>query len=298
MTAIHLSRPPQPRTPFDPYTVNVDLHCHSNISDGIHEPEDVVERAHRNGVQWFALTDHDEVGGVARARQRATELGMGFIHGVEVSVTWAGETVHIVGLGIDITDPALVAGLERTRGGRAGRAQEMADGLAAVGIPGAYEGAMKYVGNPELISRSHFARWLVEIGRCDDVREVFGNYLVEGRPGYVPHRWAKLKEAIGWIRGAGGVAVIAHPGRYRFSDLERHAFIAEFKEAGGEGIEVLCASHTADDARRAVLAAREFDLKASRGSDFHGAGESRVEPGMLGPLPDSVEPIWAQWGIG
>jgi len=298
MSVIHLSHPPVRHAPFDPYRVNVDLHCHSNVSDGVHAPEDIAERAHANGVEWLALTDHDEIGGVARAAKRADELGMGFIHGVEVSVTWAGETVHIVGLGVDIANEELIAGLARTRDGRAGRAEEMAAGLAAVGIPGALEGAMKYVGNPSLISRSHFARYLVEIGRCDDVREVFGRYLVEGRPGYVPHRWARLPEAIGWIRGAGGVAVVAHPGRYRFNEVERHAFLNEFRECGGEGIEVLCASHTPDDARRAVLAAREFNFKASRGSDFHAASESRIDLGKLGPLPDSVEPIWAQWGIG
>ena len=283
---------------FDPYAVNVDLHCHSSVSDGTLTPEAVVARAASMGVQWLALTDHDEVRGIARAERQARALGIGFIPGVEVSVTWAGTTVHIVGLGIREDDPGLRAGLDQTRHGRADRAQEMADGLAAVGIAGALEGAMRYVGNPDLISRSHFARYLVEIGVCEDVGEVFTKYLVDGKPGFVPHRWARLRDAVQWIRGAGGVAVIAHPGRYRFDALHFHTFVDEFIAAGGEGIEVVTAAHTQEEMRRFARYATQYGLRASRGSDFHGPNESRIDLGALPPLPDGVEPIWAQWGIG
>lgn len=283
---------------FDPYAVNVDLHCHSNVSDGTLSPESLIERAWAQGVEWLALTDHDEIRGLDRAEVHASKLGLGFIPGVEISVTWAGATVHIVGLGIDRSDQALIAGLHRTRNGRVERAREMAEQLAKAGIPGAYEGAMKYVGNPDLISRSHFARYIVETGTCDDVREVFGRYLVEGKPGFVPHRWARLADAVGWIRNAGGVAVVAHPARYRFTDIELQAFVDEFIAAGGEGIEVVTAAHTEDDTRRYAKIARDYGLKASRGSDFHSPVESRVELGALPPLPDAVEPVWAQWGIG
>lgn len=283
---------------FDPYSVNVDLHCHSTVSDGTLSPEAVVERAAARGVAWLALTDHDEVRGVSRAEARARTLGLGFIPGVEISVTWAGTTVHIVGLGVREDDAGLRAGLDQTRNGRAARAAEMADGLAAVGIPGAFEGAMRFVGNPDLISRSHFARYLVEAGICEDVGEVFTKFLVEGKPGFVPHRWARLCDAVHWIRGAGGVAVIAHPGRYRFDDLHLHTFIDEFISAGGEGIEVVTSAHTQEEARRFARYATQYGLRASRGSDFHGPAESRVDLGQLPPLPDGVEPIWAQWGIG
>ena len=283
---------------FDPYTVNVDLHCHSVISDGTLTPAAVVERAYAQGVEWLALTDHDEVAGLPVAISRAQELGMGFVPGVEISVTWANETVHILGLGINPDDPVLNQGLIRTRGGRDQRAQEMSQALSKAGITNAYEGALKYAGNPDLISRAHFARYLVEIGICDSVSEVFGRYLVEGKPGFVPHRWARLSDALGWIHQAGGVAVVAHPARYRLTALERGAFFDEFVELGGRGIEVMTSAHSPQEIAEYVLITRHYGLKASRGSDFHCPDESHTELGSLPPLPDAVEPIWAEWGIG
>ena len=280
---------------FRPPGPNVDLHCHSVVSDGTLSPLELVERAHRNGVDVLALTDHDEVAGIAPAQERARSIGLAFVPGVEVSVTWAGETIHVVGLRVDASDAALVAGLERTRNGRDGRAQEIAESLAAAGIPDAYEGALRFAGNPELVSRSHFARYLVEAGVCETVDEVFGRYLVEGRPGYVPHRWARLDEAVGWIRGAGGVAVLAHPGRYRLSDLCMDRMITEFRDAGGEGIEVVSGSHTPDQYGEYAAVARRYGLAASRGSDFHGPGESRHDLGSLPALPRQLRPVWQDW---
>ena len=197
--------------------MNADLHCHSVISDGTLTPEALAERAKANGVELWALTDHDEVGGQVRALAAARAQGLPYLTGTEISVTFAHQTVHIVGLGFDPHNTALVSGLRRTRGGRGERAQEMSDGLAKVGIQNAYEGALQYVGNPELISRTHFARYLVETGVCSDTSEVFRKYLTEGKPGYVPHRWARLQEAVQCISDAGGVAVIAHPSRYGFT---------------------------------------------------------------------------------
>ena len=190
--------------------LNADLHCHSVVSDGTLTPEALAQRARRNGVELWALTDHDEVGGQHRAAAAARAQGMAYLSGAEISVTFAGETVHIVGLGFDPDNEALQQGLANTRGGRSERAREMAQGLAQVGIAGAYEGALKFVGNPDLISRTHFARFLVEAGVCQDTHEVFRRYLTEGKPGYVPHRWASLGNAVRWITEAGGVAVIAH----------------------------------------------------------------------------------------
>jgi predicted metal-dependent phosphoesterase TrpH len=283
---------------FDPYTVNVDLHCHSLISDGTLTPAAVVERAHAQGVQWLALTDHDEVSGLQAAMLTARQLGMGFVPGVEISVTWANETVHILGLGIDPDDSALNQGLSRTRRGRDLRAQEMSHELSKVGIAHAYEGALKYAGNPDLISRAHFARFLVELGVCHSISEVFGRYLVPHKPGYVPHRWARLSEAVAWIQQAGGVAVIAHPARYRFTPLERSSFFDEFVELGGAGIEVMTSAHSTQEILEYIKITRHYGLKASRGSDFHSPDEAHTELGALPPLPDAVEPIWAQWGIG
>lgn len=274
------------------HLLNADLHCHSNVSDGTLSPEAVAERAHRNGVELWALTDHDEVGGQLRARRAATSLGMAFLSGVEISVTFADKTVHIVGLGFDPEAPDVVQGLADTRGGRERRARDMAEGLARAGIPGAFEGALKYVGNPDLISRTHFARYLVEAGVCGDPHEVFRHYLTEGKPGYVSHRWAQLSDAVHWVVDAGGVAVIAHPGRYDFSPNEEYALFSEFKAHGGQGVEVVTGSHTVPEYAKYADMAREFDLLASRGSDFHDPGESHTDLGTLPDLPGQLTPVW------
>ena len=274
------------------HLMNADLHSHSTMSDGTLAPEAVAARAHGNGVALWALTDHDEVSGLHRARDAALALGMSYLSGVEVSVTFANKTVHIVGLGFDIDDPRMADGLAHTRGGRERRARDMADDLARVGIPGAFEGALKYVGNPDLISRTHFARYLVEIGVCADAHEVFRRYLTDGKPGYVEHRWAQLSDAVAWIRDAGGVAVIAHPARYDFSPNEEYALFTEFKGHGGVGVEVVTGSHSVAEYARYADMAREFDLLASRGSDFHDPTESHTDLGTLPDLPGTVTPIW------
>ena len=272
--------------------LNADLHCHSAVSDGTLAPEVLAARAHANAVELWALTDHDEVGGQQQAMDAALALGLPYLTGTEISVSFAGTTVHIVGLGFDPADAALLAGLEATRGGRRLRAQDMADDLARVGIKGAFEGALQYVGNPELISRTHFARHLVETGVCHDTHEVFRKFLVEGKPGFVPHRWASLGDAVRWITGAGGIAVIAHPGRYKFTPTEEFALFSEFKAHGGRGVEVVTGSHHAADYVKYADMALEFDLLASRGSDFHGPGESYTDLGKLPMLSGRLSPGW------
>ena len=272
--------------------LNADLHCHSVVSDGTLTPEALAERAASNGVELWALTDHDEIGGQARAAAAAKAVGMRYITGVEISVTFLGKTVHIVGLGIDTDNADLREGLEQTRGGRRLRAQDMADGLAKVGIKSAFEGALQYVGNPDLISRTHFARHLVETGVCKETNEVFRKYLTEGKPGYVEHRWATLKDAVGWITGAGGMAVVAHPARYKFTPNEEFALFTEFKGHGGRGVEVVTGSHSAAEYVTYAATAQEFGLAASRGSDFHSPLESHTELGTLPYLPGGLTPVW------
>jgi len=272
--------------------MNADLHCHSVLSDGTLEPEALAARAKANGVELWSLTDHDELAGQRRARDAAAALGLPYLTGTEISVSFAGTTVHVVGLGFDLDDPQLVAGLAATRGGRGPRAREMGEALARAGIPGAYEGALKHAGNPELVSRTHFGRFLVERGVCADTQEVFRRFLVEGKPGFVPHRWARLGDAVRWIVDAGGIAVIAHPARYRLTPTEDYALFVEFKAHGGRGVEVLTGAHSAADAARYAETAREFGLLASRGSDFHSPGESRIDLGGLPPLPAGLEPVW------
>ncbi len=275
-----------------PSILNADLHCHSVVSDGTLAPEALAERAAANGVELWALTDHDEIGGQDRALAAARARGMKYLTGVEISVTFAGETVHIVGLGFDAHDEALRQGLVATRGGRGLRAREMAQGLAQVGIGDAYEGALRFVGNPELISRTHFARFLVESGVCKDTYEVFRKYLTEGKPGYVPHRWATLAEAVRWIGDAGGIAVVAHPGRYRFTANEEYALFSEFKAHGGRAIEVVTGSHAPAEYVEYADKALEFGFAASRGSDFHSPGESHMDLGQLPWLPGTLTPVW------
>jgi predicted metal-dependent phosphoesterase TrpH len=272
--------------------LNADLHCHSVVSDGTLEPEALAERALKNGVELWALTDHDEVGGQHRAAAAARAIGLDYLTGCEISVSFADVTVHIVGLGFDPDDHALVQGLAATRGGRAARARDMADSLAKVGIRGAFEGALEFVGNPDLISRTHFARWLVDTGVCLDTYDVFKRYLTEGKPGYVPHRWARLGDAVRWITQAGGEAVIAHPARYKFTPTEEYALFTEFIAHGGRGVEVLTGAHSSADQIKYANTAIEFDLLASRGSDFHSPDESRVDLGTLPDLPGRLTPVW------
>ena len=271
-----------------------DLHCHSTISDGTLEPAALARRAKANGVELWALTDHDEVAGIAQAALEAARLGLPFLAGVEISVTFLDTCVHIVGLGVDETHTGLLQGLRQTRSGRANRARAMAAQLGQIGIANAFEGALKYAGNPELVARPHFARHLVESGVCASVGEAFANYLKDGRPGYVPHRWATLPEAIGWITQAGGMAVVAHPARYDFNPLEEACLFDTFKQLGGQGVEVITASHSADESSHYCALAQEYGLYASCGSDFHSPDESRMDLGGLPSLPAGAMPIWAE----
>ena len=272
--------------------LNADLHCHSVVSDGTLTPEALAERASGNGVELWALTDHDEIGGQARARAAALACGMRYLNGVEISVTFLHQTVHIVGLGFDTANENLQQGLRATRGGRSQRAKDMAKDLERVGIKDAFEGALQYAGNPDLVSRTHFARHLVETGVCKETNEVFRKYLTEGKPGYVEHRWASLRDAVGWITGAGGMAVIAHPARYRFTANEEFALFTEFMGHGGRGVEVVTGSHSTAEYITYAAAAKDYGLAASRGSDFHSPLESHTELGTLPYLSGTVTPVW------
>ncbi len=275
--------------------MNIDLHSHSTASDGLLKPEELVARAVANGVEVLALTDHDGVSGLSEARARAEAEGLRFVDGVEISVTWEGSAVHIVGLQIDPENPVLRSGLESIREGRARRAEKMGDALAAAGVPDSLAGAKTYAENPDLISRSHFARHLVKTGRAPDVKSVFQSYLVKGKPGFVPHQWASLAQAVSWIRASGGTAVVAHPGRYKFSKPELQVFLAQFRDCGGAGIEVVTGSHSPEQYLEFARVAREFGLAASRGSDYHGKGESKADLGALPQLPDDLKPVWHDW---
>jgi predicted metal-dependent phosphoesterase TrpH len=258
-------------------------------------PRELVERAAERGVQALALTDHDDVSGLADARAAAAAAGIQLIDGVEVSVTWRGRTLHVVGLHIDPENKTFFDGLHRNRSGRDERARRIARELETLGIAGAFEGARRYASNPELVSRAHFARYLVETGHAKNTQAVFDRFLGAGRPGYVPHEWASLTDAVDWIGTAGGLAVLAHPGRYRLDSVEQSALLSEFNDLGGVAVEVVTGSHTAEQyAQWAKLAVRH-GLLASAGSDFHGIGESYRDLGDLPPLPSGCTPVWSRF---
>ena len=275
--------------------MNADLHCHSTFSDGLLTPTQLVARAYECGVQMLALTDHDELAGLTEARCAAEGVRMRFIDGVEISVSWGEGSIHIVGLRINPLNLELSEGLERTRTSRDSRAIKMAASLAAAGIPDALEGALRYAGNPALISRAHFARFLVEQGYAREVRSVFEHYLVKGKPGFVPHQRASLAEAIGWILASGGMAVIAHPGSYRMSLPVMRELLGTFRDLGGQGLEVLSGAHSPEQYQEYAKLAREYGLHASRGADYHGPKESRMEFGALPELPPDLTPVWQDW---
>lgn len=274
--------------------MNVDLHCHSYVSDGALAPAEVARRAAQAGVALWALTDHDQLGGLAEARAAAEAAGMRFVDGVEISVTWRSGTIHVVGLRIDPSNETLAAGLESVRGGRLDRARRMAHELAEAGIDGALEGALARAENPEMVSRTHFARYLADIGEVADTRDAFRRYLVPGKPGYVPHLWGALADAVRWIREARGHAVLAHPGRYGLSAGALDALLDEFRAAGGEALEVVTGSHSAEQCRQFTALAAQRGFAASRGSDFHGPEEGAAF-GTLPPLDPRLRPIWRQW---
>ena len=274
--------------------LNIDLHCHSNVSDGVLAPAEVVARAAANGVHALALTDHDDVSGIPVAQAAADAAGLTLIPGVEISVSWGGQTIHVVGLRIDPTHPELAAGLHDIRLGRIERAQRMAADLARSGIHDAYEGAFDYAVNKQMVGRTHFARWLVAQGHASDMRGAFRRYLTRGNPGYVEHEWTSLENAVGWIRASGGTAVIAHPGRYGFNARQLHLLLDAFRTLGGEGIEVITGSHHPSEYGKFADLARAFGLKASRGADFHAPGEG-VDIGRLPALPHYCQPVWQGW---
>ena len=276
-------------------TLNADLHCHSRISDGVLTPAQLAHRAGQNGVQLWALTDHDEVAGVSEARAVCQEIGLPFIPGVEISTTWAKRTVHILGLNINPEDKVLNKGLESIRAGRTDRARQISDRLEKMGVKGSFEGALAYASNPQLLSRTHFARYLIEQGYCKNMQEVFERYLGDNSSANVRVHWSSLEDTVNWITGAGGRAVIAHPGRYIYDATQADAFFEAFRDLGGEGIEVVTGSHQTHQYRKYADIARRYGFLASRGSDFHAPSESHVDLGGLPELPSDLRPVWHDW---
>ena len=268
-----------------------DLHTHSLASDGTLSPTDLVARARVAGVDVLALTDHDSLDGLAEAERAALEHGLQLVPGVEISVTWSKQTIHVLGLLVDRHCPELQAGLRSLQAFRDWRAEEIGRRLAKVGIGGAFEAA-RALAQGRIVSRTHFARFLVEQGHAASVRDVFKRYLVNNKPGYVSGEWASLEEALGWIQAAGGLAVLAHPARYAMSASKLRRLLGEFREGGGVGMEVVSGSHSRDEALGMAALSRTVPLLASRGTDFHGPENPWVELGRLPELPPGCSPLW------
>jgi len=277
------------------HDLNVDLHMHSTASDVVVAPADLAVRGAANGLHLMALTDHDTIDGLGQAEEAARDLGIEFLNGVEISVSWGGVTLHLVGLGFDRESLALQAGLQGVQTSRLERARAMDDSLVKHGMPSVFDHAMSYAGNPALIGRTHFARALVAEGICKGMQEVFDRYLTPNKPGYVPHEWARLRSAMDWIISAGGTPVLAHPARYKLTDTAHWALMQEFMQLGGRALEVSTGSHSLDDTRRYQRLSVELGLHASRGSDFHSPTESRCDVGLAPALPDGTSPVWAGW---
>ncbi|QFY89931.1 PHP domain-containing protein [Magnetovirga frankeli] len=272
-----------------------DLHSHSKASDGTLSPAELVCRARAAGITHFALTDHDTLSGIAEAQGQAQALGLGFTSGVEISVSWNKRTLHLLGLGVDANHPGLLQGLDGLLAFRVWRAEEIARRLKRdAGIADALAGAAA-LAQGDLIGRTHFAQFLVQAGRAKGVREVFKHFLVNGKPGHVPGDWASLEQAIGWIRAAGGQAVLAHPARYSLTRNKLRGLLGQFQELGGAGLEVVSGSHSLDDCQTMAHHARDFALLASAGSDYHGPESPWLELGRLPPLPSICRPIWQDW---
>ncbi len=268
-----------------------DLHCHSTASDGALPPTEVLQRAHRQGVTHLALTDHDTTAGLNEAALAAEACGIRLINGIELSATYANQCLHIVGLNIDPNDAQLCAGIAEQHHLRAQRAQKIADKLKKKAIPGAYEAVCRAAGNGE-ITRSHFADFLVTQGYVTSQQDAFDRYLSKGKPAFVATQWAALEDTLAWIKAAGGVAVLAHPLRYKLSSKWINRALSAFKEAGGLGIEVVTGRTTIDEIRLSQQYARRHQLFGSVGSDFHTPDNQWIELGRLAPLPNDIRPIW------
>ncbi|MDA8361372.1 MAG: PHP domain-containing protein [Gammaproteobacteria bacterium] len=265
-----------------------DLHTHTVCSDGQLTPEALVGTAAAAGVRVLAVTDHDTIEGVVAARAAAAVYDVTLVTGIEISASWEGHAVHVVGLDLRIDDDGLMGGLCRLRAIRRARGVAIADRLAALGVTGAHD----LLGRHAAIGRGHFAQWLVQGGHARSPGQAFRLFLQRGRPAYVGVEWPMLSEVVTWLREAGGCAVLAHPTRYTLSGGRLRQLVRAFVAAGGDALEVVSAGLDVGEMGRLARLAGQFGLRASVGSDFHDMLPWRKTPGGLADLPAGCMPVW------
>jgi predicted metal-dependent phosphoesterase TrpH len=274
--------------------MKADLHCHSIYSDGTLTPTDVVDLAVQNGVELLALTDHDSIEGLDEARKHCLKSGITMVDGVEVSVTWNGYTIHVVGLNIDTQNQTLINLLEKNAALRLHRTQAMIDKLLALGLD-VSEYLKTVIPENGLITRTHLGRALVDIGAVNKMDRAFKKYLGKGKPAFVDGAWVSLEEAIAAINASGGVAVIAHPMRYRIGATRLDSLVNDFAAAGGKALEVVTATQDVNQQNRCAQLVKNYDLFASIGSDFHSLDQPWAMIGRCPDLPSSLAPVWECW---
>lgn len=270
-----------------------DLHMHSNASDGALPPDDLLELARASGVDVASITDHDTVAAYERI-DSTRHTGLQIVPGIELSTTWQGRSIHVVGLGIDPASAAMAEAVRVQAGARLERARKIGERLDRLGVPNSFQSALD-IADGAVIGRPHFAAHLVNTGFVRDARTAFRKYLGNGKPGDVRCSWPDLERVVLWIRNAGGTAVVAHPSKYGLTMTKLRALLSDFAGHGGRGIEVACGLQAPALTRKLGTLAQDLGLLASTGSDFHRPGNAWSRPGLFDPLPGNVTPIWEQW---
>jgi predicted metal-dependent phosphoesterase TrpH len=272
--------------------MNVDLHCHTNLSDGSLPPKELIKLAIEREIDVLAITDHDNIDCYSEITFPNDDITL--ISGIEFSTTWNNIGVHIVGLNMDLNNAELLEGIRFQSVAREKRAQLIDDKLHQLGIKGSLEGAKRFSSGKQ-VGRPHFAQYLVEVGAVTNIQQAFKRYLGAGKAGDIKQQWASLGDVVSWIRGAGGVAVLAHPIKYKMTRTKLCRLLEDFIELGGEAMEVISGTQTVSDTQSMSRLCKQYNLLASRGSDFHALGQPWAALGMASELPDDCKPVWSKW---
>ena len=272
--------------------MNVDLHCHTTVSDGALSPAQLIALAVDREIDMLAITDHDSIDCYRQIDTARADLTL--ITGIELSTTWQGRSVHIVGLNIDLKNPALLEGVSQQSLARDQRAVKISQRLEKLGFENTLQGA-RSISNGGQIGRPHFAQHLVQIHAVTSVQQAFNKYLGSGKAGDIKEHWASLEDVISWIRNAGGVAVLAHPTKYKMTRTKLCLLIEDFIDAGGEAMEVISGAQNPSITGSMAALCHKYNLLASCGSDFHAPEQPWASLGHVPQLPSNCKPVWTHW---